>query len=256
MINRYMSSLCVDPNEVRGLNLFANYYVDGVPKTTTDIVGEYTIPSGASIMMSALAAGNAQGWGSEFPPTTFSSTEYGDETFLMHQSTPCKGRNMCIIIDFDKCEKTVYQSFLEKNCNQTTFEKGLELRADVEQAVTEEFELPRSKGVRLAMSEAMVRHHANPDHVFNSMEFREAHGEVMSKYWSNQKNHEAMIVALTGRSWTLTGPRHQPPPGVVVMQPCGYCGQPYHYRKIGQHEKGCRKNPNNVADTTTTTSRS
>ena len=54
---------------------------------------------------------------------------------------------MCIIIDFDKCEKTVYQSFLEKNCsNQTTFEKGLELRADVEQAVTEEFELPRSNG--------------------------------------------------------------------------------------------------------------
>ena len=50
---------------------------------------------------------------------------------------------MCIIIDFDKCEKTVYQSFLEKNCsNQTTFEKGLELRADVEHAVTEEFKLP------------------------------------------------------------------------------------------------------------------
>ena len=81
MINRYMSSLCVDPNEVRGLNLFANYYVDGVPKTTTDIVGEYTIPSGSSIMISALAAGNAQGFGREFPPTTFASTEYGDETF-------------------------------------------------------------------------------------------------------------------------------------------------------------------------------
>ena len=81
-----MSSLCVDPNEVRGLNLFGNYYVDGKQQQTTDIVAEYTIPSGTSIMISALAAGNAQGWGREFPPTTFSSTEYGDETFLRHQS--------------------------------------------------------------------------------------------------------------------------------------------------------------------------
>ena len=71
MINRYMSSLCVDPNEVRGLNLFANYYVDGVQKTTSDIVGEYTIPSGSSIMISALAAGNAQGWVGNFHQLPF-----------------------------------------------------------------------------------------------------------------------------------------------------------------------------------------
>ena len=147
MVYRYMSSLCVDPNEVRGLNLFANYYVDGVQKSTLDIVAEYTIPSGSSIMISGLAAGNAQGWGREFPPTTFSLTEYGDETFLKHQSTPCKGRNMCILIDFGECNETVYKSFLEKNCNRTAFEKGLELWAGVEQALTEQFRRPRSNAV-------------------------------------------------------------------------------------------------------------
>ena len=142
-------------------------------------------------MISALAAGNAQGWGSEFPPTTFTSTEYGEETFLMHRSTPCKGRNMCIIIDCDECNETVYQSFLEKNCNRTTFEKGLELRADVEHAVTAEFELLRSKGVNLAISEAMKRHHANPDHVFNSKEHLETHSQAMTEYWSDPKNRVA-----------------------------------------------------------------
>ena len=147
MRNRYMSSLCVDPNEVRGLNLFGNYYVDGKQQQTTDIVAEYTMPSGTSIMISALAAGNAQGWGREFPPTTFSLTEYGDETFLKHQSTPCKGRNMCILIDFGECNETVYKSFLEKNCNRTAFEKGLELWAGVEQALTEQFRRPRSNAV-------------------------------------------------------------------------------------------------------------
>ena len=156
MVYRYMSSLCVDSNELRGLNLFANYYVDGVQNITSDIVGEYKIPSGSSIMISALAAGNAQGRGLEFPLTTFSLTEYGDETFLMHQSTPCKGQNMCIIIDFDECNETVYQSFLEKNCNRTTVEKGLELRADVEQALTEQFQLPRSNAVR-EIGEILVR---------------------------------------------------------------------------------------------------
>ena len=198
-----MSSLCVDPNEVRGLNLFANYYVDGVQKATSDIVGEYTIPSGSSIMISALAAGNAQGWGREFPPTTFSSTEYGDKTFLKHQSTPCKGRNMCIIIDFDECNKTVYQLFLEKNCNPTTFEKGLELQADVEQALTEEFQQPSSGAVRLAFSEAMVRHHANPDHIFNSDEHRENHSKLMKALWDDPDhvyNSEDYREAMAKRS--------------------------------------------------------
>ena len=60
---------------------------------------------------------------------------------------------MCLIIDFDECNETVYQSFLEKNCNRTTFEKGLELRADVEHAVTAEFELPRTKGVKTILQE-------------------------------------------------------------------------------------------------------
>ena len=63
---------------------------------------------------------------------------------------------MCIIIDFDECNETVYQSFLEKNCNRTTVEKGLELRADVEQALTEQFQLPRSNAVR-EIGEILVR---------------------------------------------------------------------------------------------------
>ena len=170
-------------NELRGLNLFANYYPVGVQKSTSDIVGEYKIPSGSSIMISALAAGNAQG--RDQPPTTFSSTEYGDKTFLMHQFTPCKGQKLCIIIDFNECNQTVYQSFLEKNCNRTTFEKGVELGADVEHALTEEFKLPCSNAVQLAFSEAMVLHHTNPNHVFNSIEFCEAQSEAMSEYWSD-----------------------------------------------------------------------
>ena len=71
-------------------------------------------------------------------------------------------------------------------------------------------------------SQAMVRHNANPDHVFNSEKYREAKSK-----------------ALTGRSWTLTGPRHQLPPGVVVMQPCRYCGQFYHFRAVRQHQDQC-----------------
>ena len=70
---------------------------------------------------------------------------------------------------------------------------------------------------------------ANPNHVFNLEQYRDKLSE-----------------AMTGRSWTLTGPRHQPPPGVVVMQPCGYCGQLYHFRKLGQHQNQCAKNPDNV----------
>ena len=71
-------------------------------------------------------------------------------------------------------------------------------------------------------SQAMVGHNANPDHVFNSEKYREAKSK-----------------ALTGRSWTLTGPRHQLPPGVVVMQPCRYCGQFYHFRAVRQHQDQC-----------------
>ena len=109
---------------------------------------------------------------------------------------------------------------------------GLKLEDDVEQALTEEFQRPRSGAVRLAASEAMKRHWDDPKSVFNTEKYREAISE------GNKK-----------RSWTLTGLRHQPPPDVVVMQPCGYCGQPYHFRKVGQHEKGCQKNPNNVSHT-------
>ena len=67
---------------------------------------------------------------------------------------------------------------------------GLKLEDDVEQALAEEFQLPSSNVVRLAFSEAMVRHHANPDHVFNSKEFLEARSEAMSAYWSMAENRE------------------------------------------------------------------
>ena len=98
-----MLSLCVDPNpnELRGLDLFGNhYYIDGKERSTSHVVGEYKIKSGSSIILSALVAGNAQGF--VLPPIIFSLTEYGDNTILTHQSTPCNGRNMCIIIDLDK----------------------------------------------------------------------------------------------------------------------------------------------------------
>ena len=81
MVYYYMSSLCVNPNKLRGLNLFGNHYVGGKERSTSHIVGEYKIKSGSSNILSALVAGNAQGFGREFPPTTFASTEYGDETF-------------------------------------------------------------------------------------------------------------------------------------------------------------------------------
>ena len=69
MVNRYMTSLRMDPNELRGLNFFANHYVDGKQRTTSShIVGEYQIESGSSIMIPALTAGNTQGYGQ--PPTT------------------------------------------------------------------------------------------------------------------------------------------------------------------------------------------
>ena len=61
----------------------------------------------------------------------------------------------------------------------------------MEHALTEEFKLPCSNAVQVAFSEAMVRHHANPDHVFNSIEFCEAQSEEMSEYWSDQKNCKA-----------------------------------------------------------------
>ena len=61
----------------------------------------------------------------------------------------------------------------------------------MEHAVTEEFKLPRSNAVRSAVSEAMRRHHANPDHVFNSYEYRKAMRERRIAYWSDPKNHDA-----------------------------------------------------------------
>ena len=60
----------------------------------------------SSLMLSALVAGNAQSWGLEFPPTTFSLTEPGNQNFLTHQSTECNDRNMCkIIIDLEECDQ-------------------------------------------------------------------------------------------------------------------------------------------------------
>ena len=100
----------------------------------------------------------------------------------------------------------------------------------------------------------MKRHWDDPNHVFNLVKYRKGVSEHFKKLWVDPKSvlnsityRKALSEALTGRSWTLTGPQHQPPLGVVLMQPCGYCGQPYHFRKVGQHQNQCPKNPDNMA---------
>ena len=106
---------------------------------------------------------------------------------------------------------------------------------------------------RDAHSEMMIAYWSDPKSTEHREKLSEAMSEGNKKRWADPKSSynsvnygKAISKAGTGRSWTLTGPRHQPPPGVVVMQPCGYCGQLYHYLKMGQHQNQCPKNPDNV----------
>ena len=77
-----------------------------------------------------------------------------------------------------------------------------------------------------AQSELMKARWDDPDHVFNSEEFREAISEA------NKKPSTSI-----GRQFKKT-------PGVDDMQPCQFCTQEYHIGQMQRHENGCRKNHN------------
>ena len=147
---RDVSSLCVDPSQDCGLDVYAQSLGDdGKVKAPNKKhhVATFPVNSGGSIIMSRIATG-CSGEGRDGLPLTLPTT-YHEKTYFTHQSKQISCIRMALIVDFDELEKIMYQPFLEEKYKPDS----LVFTAEIQDELTHQFQQANSVGVRTIRQE-------------------------------------------------------------------------------------------------------
>ena len=112
---RDVSSLCLDPSQDCGLDVYAQSLGDDGKdhgSNTHHHVATFPVDSGGSIMMSKIATG-CSGEGRDGLPLTLSTTHH-KKIYFTHQSKQIPCIRMALIVDLVELDKKVYESFIQK----------------------------------------------------------------------------------------------------------------------------------------------
>ena len=116
---RNVSSLCLDPSQDCGLDVYAQFLGDDgkvkAPNKNCHIA-PFPVNSGGSIIMSKIATG-CSGEGFKDLPLTLPTTHH-DKTYFTHQSKQISCIRMALIVDFVELEKKMYESFIKESLYQ------------------------------------------------------------------------------------------------------------------------------------------
>ena len=140
---RDVSSLCLDPSQDCGLDVYAQLLGDDgkVKLNKNHHVASFPVNSGGSIMMSKIATGYS-GEGREVPLTL--PTTHHKKTFFTHQSEQIPCIRMALIVDFVKLDSEKYQSFIQDKA----IPDSLVFTDEVQAKLTRQFQQPNSVQVR------------------------------------------------------------------------------------------------------------
>ena len=149
---RDVSSLCLDPSQDCGLDVYAQLLGDDgkVKLNKNHHVASFPVNSGGSIMMSKITTG-CSGEGLKGLPLTLPTTHH-KKTYFTHQSKQISCMRMALIVDFVKLDSEKYQSFIQDKA----ILDSLVFTDRIQAELTRQFQQPNTRKVPILLQEKLL----------------------------------------------------------------------------------------------------